>query len=107
MCVLAWVGVLGSVEATWWLSAIWGLPVALCLMTAAVVFLFRRALQSGHWGAMVGGAAGAVVLLTGRFVWNRSILLYAGLALMIVSLLHIGRTPVSRPSAPCGKTQVN
>jgi hypothetical protein len=85
LCIAAWFGILGYLGASSWLSAMWGAPLAVGLLSFAVGALALRALRRRDPRPLLVGTLGAAAILIGKDMMDASPLLYAGLALLVAS----------------------
>jgi hypothetical protein len=82
LCLAAWFGILGSVSATAWFSAVWGIPLAAGLLSVALAILGVRARRRRDARPLWVGILGAAALLCGKCFAYGPLLLYAGLGLL-------------------------
>jgi hypothetical protein len=82
LCVAAYLGVLGSLGASSWLRAAWGLPLAAVLLSFALGALVLRAVRSGEYRPPLAGLAGAAALLAGKLAIDAPLVCWAGAALL-------------------------
>jgi hypothetical protein len=99
LCLMAWFGILGSVEVNSWVSDIWGTPLAVGLLSVAVGALMLRARRSRNWSPFVLGLLGSAVLLAGKCLIDAPPLVYAGLGTLIVASIWSSRR-VLAPTTP-------
>lgn len=83
LCIAAWLGILGSLGANSWLSAVWGTPLAVGLLSFAVGAMALRARRSRDPRQLLVGTLGAATLLVGKCVIDAPVLLYGGFALLM------------------------
>lgn len=83
LCLMAWFGIFGSLEVSSWVSDLWGTPLAIGLLSFAIVALVLRAWRSGNGNPLVIGLLGAGAMLAGKCLFAAPPLLYAGLGLLI------------------------
>jgi hypothetical protein len=83
LCLAAWVGVFGSLAGSPWVSAVWGTPLAVGLLSFAVGALVLRAWRSRDPRPLLVGLLGAGALLAGKCLLDAPLLLYAGLGLLV------------------------
>src|SRR5690348_8143199 len=81
LCLLAWFGILGSMEVNSWVNDIWGTPLAFGLLSVAVCVLLLRARRNRNWRPFVLGLLGSAALLAGKCLIDAPPLVYAGLGL--------------------------
>jgi hypothetical protein len=84
LCFAAWFGLLGAAGASSWLSAAWGAPLGMALLSFAVAALALRARKTRDLRPLLMGVIGAGALLGGKYVADL-LLLCAGLALLIAA----------------------
>jgi hypothetical protein len=83
LCVAAYFGVFGSLGASSWLLAAWGLPLGAGLLALTLGALTLRARRSRDYRPPLVGLAGALGLLAGQFVLDAQPLRYAGVGILI------------------------
>lgn len=85
LCLAAWLGIIGSTSISSWVNRVWGAPLTAGFLSIAIGTIARRAWHRSDsrplWLGLLGGAA----LLYGKCIVNVSLLLFAGLGLMIVA----------------------
>ena len=96
LCLAAWFGIFGSVSASAWLRAVWGIPLAVTLLGIAVLSLVLAARERRDWRALLVGTLGAAALLAGKYEMDQPILVCVGLALFIVASLWTGWRSTTR-----------
>ena len=95
-CVAAWFGALGSVGASAWLRAVWGIPLAAGLLSIVIVSLALAARRCRDGRPLLAGALGAAALFGSKYGMDRPILAFGGLILLIAATLWSGRLTTSR-----------
>lgn len=96
LCLAAWFGMLGSVGASAWLRAVWGMPLAAALLGVAVLSLVPAARDSRDWRPMLVGILSAAAVFAGKYAIDQPILVGAGLVLFIASSLWSGWLSAAR-----------
>jgi hypothetical protein len=85
MCLVAWLGIIGSASISSWLNRVGGAPLTAGFLSIAIGAIARRAWRRRDsrplWLGLLGGAA----LLYGKCIVSVPLLLFAGLGLMIVA----------------------
>jgi hypothetical protein len=91
LCAAAYLGVLGSFGGAW-LRAAWGWPVTAALLVLALVAPAARAWRRRGYGPLVGGSAGAGVLVLGKFGIESAALVGVGAVLLAGAALWSTRS---------------
>jgi hypothetical protein len=86
LCLATWLGIFGSFGSSTWLGTIWGTPLAVGLLSFAVISLALRARGSRNARPLLLGLTGAAVMLIGRYVGDPPLAIYSGLSLMTVAV---------------------
>lgn len=96
LCLAAWIGIFGSFGTNRWVNAVWGMPLALVLLSMTLGALALRAWRSRDPRPAFIGVMGAASLLSGKFLTDTPICIYLGLALLIGASLLSTRVAASR-----------
>jgi hypothetical protein len=88
---MAWLGALGSLGLTSWVSGLWGAPLAIGLLVLTDSALVLRARRSLDWGPVLMGLLGSGALLAGKLLLDAPLLLYAGLGLLVAASILSNR----------------
>jgi hypothetical protein len=96
LCFAAWFGIMGSLGAASWLDAVWGLPLAVGLLSLTMTALTWRAWRIGDARPWFAGLLGSGLLLAGKWSFDAPPLLVAGLSLLLVASLWSGRAAPSK-----------
>jgi len=92
LCLMAWLGALGSLGVSSWVIGLWGAPLAIGLLVLTNSALLLRVRQSRDWSPVLVGLLGSGALLAGKLLLDAPLLLYVGMGLLVTaSLLSNGR----------------
>ena len=83
LCIAAYAGILGSLGAGSWLRAAAGAPLGAAFLSVTLGAMAVRATRTRRPGPLLAGAIGAAALLAGKFVFDSSLGLYAGVCLLV------------------------
>lgn len=92
LCLMAWLGALGSMGVSSWVTELWGAPLAVGLLVLANSALVLRAWRSRHWAPVLVGLLGSGTLLTGKLLLEASLLLYPGFGLLVTASILSNRS---------------
>jgi hypothetical protein len=96
LCFAAWLGIFGSFGSSAWLSAVWGTPLAVALLSFAVAALALRARYIRNIRPLLLGLLGAAALLSDKYTIVPLSFVYMGLLLLTVACLWSSCLPSSR-----------
>ncbi len=91
LCFAAYGGIFGSLGASAWGQAAWGLPLESGLLVFALSALTFRGFRVRDLRPPLLGLVGAAALLGGRFLVNAPPLLYAGAGALVLASLWSAR----------------
>ena len=87
LCLMAWFGVFGSVGSAW-ISAAWGTPIAVALLSMTVACLMWRSRSAQP---LLLGGTGCVMVLAGKCFVDQPVLLYLGLTMLLAASFGCSR----------------
>jgi hypothetical protein len=83
LCLMAWLGALGSLGVSSWVSSLWGAPLVIGLLILTDGALVLRARRSRYWSPLLIALLGSGALLAGKLLVEAPLLLYGGLGLLM------------------------
>jgi len=86
LCLMAWFGILGSLEVSAWVFDIWGVPLIVGLLSSVICVLVLRGHRSRDFCPLLVGMLGAGIFLSSKYLFDAQIMIYAGSCLLIGAL---------------------
>jgi hypothetical protein len=91
LCVMAWCGIVCSLEGRSWVIQVWGTPLAVGLLSVPIGAVVVRALHSRNWRPCLVAVLGSGALVAGKCVNGAWPVVYGGVGLLIVASVWSGR----------------
>ncbi|HMG74103.1 MAG TPA: hypothetical protein VK582_11435 [Pyrinomonadaceae bacterium] len=101
ICFLAYFGIFGVATASASVYHVWLPPLTAIWLALTVAMLFFRLSDQRRYGPGLLGICAAFAVLVGRFVADYPVLVYAGIAALVIAVIWRTWTRSSISTEPC------